>query len=245
MSILNTRTALVLILTLFVIGIFFRFTSLIHFPDSQTILEKGDTQKLLVTQSLKQTFLPNRAGLSGIEFLMRTPGPNTDDVVEITIADDTCSQPLRNSMLQPSFLNSNNLYAAYFPPIEDSQDKRYCAVISYQAAESDTRYLRFFTIENTDSATSLSLPKGNVAKNQSLSLRLVYNNDSFWGDLKELNQRMSQYKPWFLKGLFITVIGGLFLVLSIGLLIALIFMPESTKEASTLRDAPIQSEQER
>jgi hypothetical protein len=218
----NSKKILLLTLGIFVLLIFFRFFSIMTFPDSRTILEKGEALKIYPDQEFNQTFVANRDNLNRIEFLLRTPGPNKDNTVRVTLADETCTTPLRQGFLETPLLNADNLYVASFPPVEDSKDKKYCAIIAYPATETKTKYLRFFTTENTTPDTVLIFANGEETKNQSLSMRLVYNNDTVWQDLGELNQRISQYKPWFLKHYYIATIGILSVILSIALISALI-----------------------
>lgn len=217
-----SKKLLLVTLGLAIFLVFFRFFTLISFPDSHTVLKKGEATKIFPDQALTQTFMANRDNLDALQFLLRTPGPSDNDTVQVTIADETCTTPLRESTLKVSYLNADNLYVASFTPIKDSQDKKFCAVISFSQTNPKTKYLRFFTANNTDENKALTLPQSETTKNQSLSMRLVYNNDTVWQDLRELNQRMSQYKPWFLKGVFLTAIATTFVVLSITLIALLI-----------------------
>jgi len=62
---------------------------------------------------------------------------------------------------------------------------------------------------------------------KSLAMRPAYLNHYFWQDIQELNQRISQYKPWFLKHYFLDFIGLGFLSLSLLLLLTLLGNPMS------------------
>ncbi|MFZ2187696.1 MAG: hypothetical protein WAV46_03690 [Candidatus Moraniibacteriota bacterium] len=226
----NSKKILLTALGILVFLIFFKFFSIISFPDSQTVLEKGDPLKIYHDQAFHQTFVANRDGLSRIEFLLRTPGPNKDDTVRVTLSDETCTTAERQGTLAVPFLNADNLYVVTFPPVQDSDGKKYCAIVSYEKANTSTRYLRFFTTENKNEDMSLALATtGEVTKNQSLAMRLVYNNKHWWQDLRELDQRISQYKPWFLKHFYIASIAVLFVGLSLTLIIALITLPSEEK----------------
>lgn len=218
-------------LGIFVFLIFFRFFSLLSFPDSSVVLEKGELLQINNKETYHQTFVANRNNLSRIQFLMRTPGIKAGDTVNVKLADETCSTSLRRGTLQFSFLNSDNLYVFDFPTVNNSLGKKYCAIVSYQSTISKDKYLRFFTTANTNDTMTLTLAgTGEEKKNQSLSLRLVYKNDSVWGDLNELNQRISQYKPWFLKHVYIASIGLFFIISSLILITALITLKIENKE---------------
>ena len=71
-----------------------------------------------------------------------------------------------------------------------------------------------FGLKNTTTAETF--------ENKTLSVRGVYVNDNLGQDLRELSQRISQYKPWFLKHYFLEAIAILFMVLSVGLIVILI-----------------------
>ena len=228
---LTTKNILLLLLAIFVIAIAFRFFSILSFPDSSVVLEKGELLQINNKETYNQTFVANRNNLNRIQFLMRTPGIKAGDTVNVKLADETCSTSLRQGTLQFSFLNSDNLYVFDFPAVKDSLGKKYCAILSYQSKISKDKYLRFFTTANTNGAMTLTFADTKEEKkNQSLSMRLVYKNDSIWGDLNELNQRMSQYKPWFLKHFYIAFIGLFFVLSSLVLIIALIELKMEKKE---------------
>ena len=213
-----------MLLGISVILIFFRFSTLIAFPDAHT-LDRDQIQKILPGQTFSQQFIADRDTLQTIQILMKGPGIKKGDTIIAKLADDTCVDTLRENVLEASFLNSDNLYLFTFPRIADSKEKKYCLLITFQEENHSSKYLQFFTTRQ-DNATLLLM---NTATNeplngQSLSLRAVYRNDSLWQDLAELNARISQYKPWFLKNIFIGTIAILFVTLSIALVAALIHL---------------------
>lgn len=214
----SKKIFLVFALAMFFI-VFWRFLSLLSFPDQENILEKGDPPfKLQPTLSLTQTFVANRNNLMKIEFLMRTPGPKNGDIVKMEIKDETCSNIIRTGTLEKSFLASDNLYDFRFSKIPDSNGKMYCLKATLAPGQDDSKSIRFFTRENQDPRFMLN----NETHDKSLSIRLAYKNDSLSQDLSELNQRISQYKPWFLKHYFLDAIVLLFTLLSITIVIILI-----------------------
>ena len=224
-TILNIFKKILLIsaLILFVL-IFAKFFNVLLFPDSETILKKGEIINLQPSFSLTQTFVANRDNLTKVEFMLRTPGPKDSDVVKIEIADETCSNIIRQDELKQSFLNSDNLYDFQFSKIPDSNDKTYCLKATFAPGHADSQLIKFFTAENHDSKFVLTDMNGKKIEKQSLSIRLAYRNDTLSQDVSELNQRISQYKPWFLKHFYLDAISILFVVLSIGLVTVLILL---------------------
>ena len=202
--------------------VFWKFFSILSFPDSGTALQKGELFQLKPENSLTQTFVANRNNLMKIEFLMRTPGPKDGDVIEMELADETCAKTIRQGTLKKSFLNSDNLYDFQFSRVPDSNGKIYCLKTTFQK-KSASKYIRFFMVENQDPKFSLTdITNNKKYENQSLSIRLAYKNDNLSQDMGELNQRISQYKPWFLKHYFLSTIAILFTLLSAAIVVILI-----------------------
>lgn len=221
---INSKTILLAILGISVLLIFFRFSTLIAFPDART-LDRDKVEKIYPGQTFSQKFIADRDNLETIQFLLRTPSLKKNDTITMKLADETCTDTFRNGTLTHAFLNSDNLYQFAFPRIEDSEGKRYCLLLSFRDADHSSKYLQFFTIAQSDDASLLMDADTSVPRNgQSLSLRTVYRNATLWQDLGELNDRISQYKPWFLKDFFIGTIGILFVILSTTLIALLISM---------------------
>ena len=205
-------------LAVIIIIIFAKFLSLLSFPDSAVVLEKGNLIPLTAKSTLTQTFVANRSNLETIQFLFRTPGPKPASTVSVEIADESCTKTLRKGTLTMSFLNSGNLFEFSFAKIPDSIGKRYCLLVTTSA-----KNLRLFSMPESDQQFGLkNITTGETFEGQTLSIRGVYVNENLGQDLRELSQRISQYKPWFLKHYFLETIGILFVILSVGLIVVLI-----------------------
>lgn len=225
-----SKMILLAILGISVLAISLRFFSLLSFPDSQATLEKGALLDIHPDQTYTQTFVADRDNLHAIQFLVRTPGIKAGDAMRIKLADASCATALRQGTLQVPFLDSDNLYVFDFPSVKDSLGKKYCAVLTFHTTNK-TKSLRLFTTTDDNPDTTLTATDSMIIPNQSLSMRSVYVNSSVWQNLRELDQRISQYKPWFLKGLSIALIGLLFVVSSLTLILALIGLKsEDTRE---------------
>ncbi len=215
-----------IILTLFCIlllGIFFRFFAILSFSDSNILLKKETLVPLQPKEMLTQKIFINRNNLSSFDFLLRTPGIKSGEKAEIIIAEDDCQTPIRQGNLQEAFLNSKNLYTVSFPSIPNSQNKTYCLRVSFTPQKNSAKKIQLFAMTDKshpftliNSTTKTSYP------DQTLSIRPNYTNDNLLEDFSELNQRISQYKPYFLKNAFlnISIIG--FLLASILAIVLLI-----------------------
>lgn len=203
--------------------VFFGFSSILYFPDSEIVLDKGEAIKLEAGHSLTQKFLSKRNNLAKLEFLLSAEGIKEGNTVKMKIADENCSNVIREGELKKAFLDSKNLYDFEFSKISDSKDKIYCTIISFKTKKEKTKKLQIFTQKETTSPFSAkNIDTDEEFSGQSLSLRTAYKNDNLFQNLNELNQRISQYKPWFLKHYYLNGIIFLFLLLSTVIVILLV-----------------------
>ena len=218
----TTKHVFLAIFAILLLSIAFQFFSLLSFPDSSIVLVKGDTVKLQPEDSLTQKFTANRDGLNKVEFLLRTPGIvfENKDVMKVQLLDENCQKPLREGVLKESFLNSGNLYEFPFSKVENSQNKIFCVIATFQPTKSSAKAIQFFTSDGPPRVDERLSPR--VEAGAQLSIRPVYVNDNVWQNLSELNQRISQYKPFFLRHIYLATFSILFIVLSIVLVMILI-----------------------
>jgi hypothetical protein len=157
--------------------------------------------------------------------LLRTPGIKPGDTMKMQLADESCKKILREGTLTPSYLASDNLYEFSFSKIPDSNGKTFCLLATFKPQNNTAKAILFFT--QTDKSPVFSVrnfTSGEADPAQALSIRTAFVNDHQWQNLSELSQRISQYKPWFLKHFFIDSIITLFILLSIGLVTILIII---------------------
>ena len=191
------------------LAVFWKFFSLISFFDPQMPLEKGEIIKLYAQNTLTQKFVANRNNLVKIRFLLSTEGIKEGNVVKMQITDENCSNIIREGFLTQSFLASSNLFEFQFNKIPDSNGKTFCVKATFEPRNTKTKAIQFFTLNNDST---------------SLSIRPAYENNHWWQNISELNQRISQYKPWFLKHFYLYSISFLFIVLSVALVVILILI---------------------
>lgn len=228
---MNSTKILLALLGILTSLILFQFAKNIAFPAAQTLT--GDLiQKILPGQTFSQQFITESDSIEAIQVLLRTPGIKTGDTLKAQLADATCATIIREGTLETTFLNADNLYQFSFPRVEQAQGKEFCLTLSFRATKNGSKYLRFFTTPTNDSARLFTDISTHAPLNgEALALRTVSRNNSLWSDLRELNQRISQYKPWFLKDLFIGSIAVFFIILSLGLITTLIlFRPKEDEE---------------
>ncbi|MDP1833389.1 MAG: hypothetical protein Q8L11_00455 [Candidatus Moranbacteria bacterium] len=207
---ISSKKIFLIIFLIITLSIAWRFLNLLSFRDSNIVLQKGLTVKLRPRESLQQNFVANRDGLTKVEVLLRSPGIKYEngDRMEMKLADADCKETLRTGYLDDSFLNTENLYEFRFDRIPDSQEKEFCLTATFANKKENAKSIQFFTMGDKEG--------------QSLSIRPVYKNAHIWQDFSELNQRISQYKPWFLKHYYLWIITIAFIVFSIASVVILI-----------------------
>lgn len=200
------------------------------FPDTHFPLEKGEKVKLDAVGAT-QTFLASRNGLSGINILFGGSQIKNGGTLRLSLLHADCQKKISETTTFVTSLGADDAIRFPFTSISDSQGKTFCFTAQFTPKEGSKK-AALFIIPNTlpKEALSLSL-NGTVRPNESLSFRPIYQNRTLIADLIELDQRISQYKPWFLKGTFLASIALLSIGLTFGFLIfAIILVPKKLPE---------------
>ncbi|MDR3558958.1 MAG: hypothetical protein P4L62_02175 [Candidatus Pacebacteria bacterium] len=224
---ITDKKILLAILGIFLLAVFWRFATLLSFPDSGVAFKKDNLVKVHPGETITQKFIAGQKGMAKVEMLLRGPGLQyqNGDEMKMFLADQNCENKLRSGNLKPSFLASNNLYEFNFARLPDSAGKTYCLKAAFTSKKSNAKSLQVFTTNDTSAPYFLNNVTLNLEyKNQPLSLRPVYGNSNMLQDFNQLNQRISQYKPWFLKHYFLWAVLILFLALSLALAVSLILL---------------------
>lgn len=218
---------------LFVPAVFFlglisyNFFHDLSFSDTAWPLGKGDKIKIAASSTIDQKFTANRDGLSGAEILFGNANLDGGADLTLKVYDESCSNILRTSSYFAPAIASDETEIFSFERINDSNNKIYCLNLSFQPKKNN-RTGSIFIVPNTRLENiSLSINNQDYS-GKSLSMQPIYRNSNLWQDLGELNQRISQYKPWFLKHYFLSFIAFGFLIFSILLMVILILTSSSS-----------------
>ena len=183
-----------------------------RFPDTRFPLDKSEKVKI-GEAGITQTFRSTRNGLSGINILFGGSQMKDGGTISLSLLDESCHATIVTYEKFTTSLETENSFRFSFPFINNSQGKIFCLSIHFSPKKGSKKAAIFVT-PNTIPEESLTLfMNGEPRPGESLSFRPVYRNTTLFADLIELNQRISQYKPWFLKGAFLAGIA----TLSIGL----------------------------
>lgn len=218
------------ILTVFIV---FNVSQKWGFPDTRFPIKKGEKIKL-DEAGATQTFVAQRSGLSGVNILFGGSSIKEGGTLSFAILDEHCKATLREEKRFTRTLNADNSTDFSFSPLSDSAGKTFCFKTNF-TPEKGSKKAAIFIIPNTLPQEKLSLSiNGESRPEKSLALRPVYRNTNLFADLAELNDRISQYKPWFLKDAFLGTFTFLSIGLSFGFLLTVI---ASSKESSQKIDS--------
>ena len=201
--------------------IFFRLEKTLSFPDQNWTLEKGE--KIKISFEVVQKFETTRDGLTRVKILFGSSDTKPGGTFNFKLYEENCQNIIRETNLDIVSLDSGNTVDFVFPKINDSKNKIFCLKLNYTQKEGGKK-AQIFVINNTMPEKKYLSINGEEKTGQAISMRPAYKNKYFWQDLSELNQRMSQYKPWFLKHYYLWFISLGFVILSISLIVFLIIL---------------------
>jgi hypothetical protein len=201
--------------------LFFTLEKVWSFPDTEWPLTKGDKEK--IRTEVVQKFKANRDGLARIKILFGSSDVSPGGTFDFKLLDEDCRKTVRSAKFDITSLGSDNTTDFIFPKIKDSKNKTYCLSIGY-AQKKGGKKAEIFITDNTKPENVYFSINGEQMQGKSIPMRPAYKNATLFGDINELNQRISQYKPWFLKHYYLYFIAFGFLILSIILLTALIII---------------------
>ena len=184
----------VLIVGLILIGVsFFRQ---LNFPSGEYVLEKGPRIEIIPGDVLEQKFIADRNGLSNLKILFGGKQLARGYHLDLILADKNCTKEIRKTTLRGGQkFDSKYLYDFKFSKIDDSNNKEYCLKIVYTTTAENPKKKEVRLFENNS--------QGHDGQ---FIFRPSYKNSTILQDFQQLNQRISQYKPWFLKDLYLKVI---------------------------------------
>lgn len=192
-----------------------------YFPDTAWTIGKDDSILLAKDQVLTQKFSASRDNLSEIQFLFGKSRKTEGGEMTLRILDENCQNKLREVSRSEKPFDSDKTYDFSFSKISDTKDKTFCLELTF-VPNSATKSQKIFLTANIMPENKFLALDGQEIVGKSLSMRPAYRNANWWQNIQELNQRISQYKPWFLKQYYLGVITILFVVLSIAAVVILI-----------------------
>src|SRR3989344_1712630 len=212
----NERFLLTLLFISGLVWIFGAFFINLSFPDSSyNFLGSSGKAKLDPKKPITQTFTAQENNLNQIKIIVGNFNLTPQESIDFELADVSCESTVAKQSITYLTLDPHIYYHFNFPLIADSAGQTYCLKITYFSpvdrgikrpyiATSDGEQFRGFSYTN----------EGNqrIYENKTLQMRPSYGTGSVLGDLHQLNNRISQYKPMFVKGWTLTFLFGTLLI---------------------------------
>lgn len=190
--------------------VIYNFQKSLSFPDTNwTLLQDGKIE-INPGKPVIQKFKASRNSLAKIRIFFTKSYNKDGGEIGLKLADETCQNILRVKSFDRNSL-AGGYYDFKFSKINDSKDKAFCLSIDFDPQKEKFKKFSAIVSNNAPPESQLLTATGEELKNQSLSMRPAYKNKNIFGDISELNQRISQYKPWFLKHFFLYAVSLLFL----------------------------------
>lgn len=206
--------------------IFWKFFSFLSFSD-QTIFPEENTkkEKLYPNSPIIQKISAKENNFDQLNVSLSDFSPKIGDKIILEILDELCQSVLVESKIDIYTWHSSNGFKKFkFKTIPNSQGKTYCLKFTYipvGVEQDDRAYISSFEFEGLSYINTGNKKISGEQKNRSLKLRPAYDKGSHWQNLSILTDRMSQYKPIYLKGesLEIILFSSLFLIMVMGVII--------------------------
>jgi hypothetical protein len=195
--------------------VFYYFFTNLAFPESNYNFQIDGSAKLYPGLPVFQTFTAKDNNLSQIKIALKNSSIKIGEKIVFELADENCANILVTDEIR-WHTPVGMFYRFNFEKIKDSRDKKYCLRATFFSSQKgDYPEISISKSEIFKDSAFTNAGKNKTYQGRTLVFRPAYENESTWQNLQELNQRMSQYKPWFLKNIYLSAITLLTIILSI------------------------------
>lgn len=224
----------VLSFLLVALGIFFlaRFISIMAFSDPSLYFLEKKRVFLVEDSILQQRFITTQNNLTAIGLIIDKSSlfPPPGNLV-VSLKDADCQNLLARKKINLLHTFYSRIPKMTFPTIANSENKALCFEIAYEAGEKNAREGEFINVWKSPSpqfSKTTYTDNGEVIRGYSLIFKPYYTEQTTIRSLAKLTERMSQYKPDFLKGKTLLALMIVSFVLSYA--VALILLLRSDNE---------------
>ncbi len=231
MKLFGNKTHLFLLTGIFVLGsvlIFVNFVNQTALPESGFDFGGKRKEILHPQKPLTQTFHSSQ-DFFAVDLGLRNVGSNLPGQISIELRDQNCQTVLAQAIVKNQRIKNHRFYRVEFP--RHTRDNpfrsgKYCLRLLYQTTEplSKSKFPQLSSSKRAYREDEKLINTGakNPHRDRRAVLRTVYDEGSFLNNARELNNRLSQYKPEVFKGTALTVLALLFVVGTLTLVLALI-----------------------
>lgn len=160
-----------------------------------------------------QTFRATEPNLDSVEIMLATYQRTNTSPLLFSLYEYPAGAPLRTVVAEPESISDNKYYTFEFAPIPDSAGKAFLLTLESPEAVLGDAFTAWLS-ECDCYQGGTALLNGEEQPRRDLAFRVGYHNQ-VTSVLSELINRMSQYKPWFFKGVPLATLGLLSLALAL------------------------------
>ena len=218
---------LIFLFLIFIGIIFCKFFNTLTFSDSSLNFEgdNGKQEKLYPNAQLIQKITATENNLNQIDISINKFSADFGEKIVLEVKDENCGKTIAQSKIDAFTWNSPGYEKFRFKTIPDSKDRIFCLKITYIPFRKEQDKKIYISSYPAEGSSYINTGKSiEEQKNRTLKLKPAYENDSNWQNFSELSDRMSQYKPDYLKGTYLKTLFILSFVLIILLAIAIVFI---------------------
>lgn len=206
------------------------FNSLSFSEYSQVFYKDGKVKLYDQSPVIQDNITSEKNNLAQINVALGENELSSGEKIKLELFDSECKNLIRESEI--NFFNQLPIlekpgYARFkFDALKDSANKDYCIKITYfgDRTSKELPTIHYDEGEEYSGSSFQNTEKNKIYENASLIFRKAYVSETKVEDLKTLENRISQYKPWFLKNFFLCLIITFFIILSIAFVIILIII---------------------
>lgn len=167
----------------------------------------GKTKKITLSpgRPITQTFTAHAPGLHQLRVVLGKSDIRWNESIEFQLMDEACTEAIATTIFTREPRQQGAYTVFSFPPQLASEGRRYCFAATYHAAEDrkgEKPYLS--AIDEPEEVfadrTLTDSNKNKIYPSQTLFLRPAYTTGSLRDDIRQLEDRLSQSKPAFVKG---------------------------------------------
>lgn len=226
MKYLKLKYILVILFALFFAMIAWSFFSVLTFSDSSLDFEgESKQEKLYPNAQIIQKITATKNNLNQINISVSKFSADFGEKIILEVADENCGKIIAQSKIDAFSWSSPGYEKFKFKTIRDSKNKTYCLKFTYIPFGKEQDKKAYISSYPAEGYSYINTGKSiEEQKNRTLKLKPAYENDSTWQNFSELSDRMSQYKPDYLKGIYLKTLFILSFVLIMLLVIVIIFI---------------------
>lgn len=223
---IKLKYILAILSALFFAIIFWNFLNILSFTDPGIDFEgKSKQEKLYPNSPIIQKINATENNFSQVNISISKFSPRLGDKITLEVFDESCEKKLDESKINALSWNSSSYSKFGFKTISDSKDKIFCLKFTYTPSGKEQDKKVYISSHPLEGSSYINTGKSiEEQKNQTLELKPAYGNESNWKNFSQLIDRMSQYKPDFLKTNYLITIFFLSFSLILALAAVVIFI---------------------